>query len=730
MASNMYSDPNNTLQSNQGHTNIFTFNNTNTLSQQNNSTEIREMNPYMLQSADSSYHDTPPAWVRPSSDFQDTGSFHVDESNPFNQSLADTRNVFNMGAPVVEHGGPISIQGPNLPRGNGPISNPPFQENAAVELATDGPTTPLANGNQDGNIRGARQASATLSDNSVTSVQNPQSSQGAAALHVQQKTAFLKKIKAHIHALSKAKMDSEKDAAAQRTNNQKLRTDNQQMQMANQQMQMAHHQWKQHLMHIIQYQNEEIRRLKIDLATQTNQCNLYLQNGERTHYNMRNTPNGFPKNKDIIEARLIPAHTAPGPNFYGPAAQNSLMNPKSLDPVGATTIVRPAIVSNGNGPSVHQNGPPSTSAPHNPLVYVDPAYSDKGYLTPADTEGSQITNSSPTMPSLEATKPPAVTIDLTKEDELETPKPMTQIAADTTGTNKVPDSNDNKVPDSNDNKVPDSNDNKVPDSNEHSRDHYIENQTSQTLCGPKKEPPWMHQQRVHAKETALDQAFAEEKLKNKRIAEEKMRNKRKAKAEEGPSKKAKTQSAVKAAKPIQEKSVKTQRVPAKSKTSTNTKKQSAQPAAETSLLDKEREQREARDYGTTVDAETDATAEREAEQSPEWQDFRFELDAYLEAQPDAQDKKESQEFEAETEPGAKADLDARASHNKHYKSDACIDPALLALNGDVDGQYPAKEAEETVDRASSPVESLANGDDNLDPLFNDDDDVEDSMNLN
>ena len=618
------------------------------------------MDPYSVQSPDIS------RWVRPNSDFQDTGSFQADQSSPYNLSQVDVGNVFDKGAAVVEHDKRAPIQGPNLPRGNGPISNPPFQENAAVGLTTNG-LTPLVNKGQVGNIQGAHQASATLFNNkSVTSVQNPQSSQGAAAPPLQPKHQTQNQLLAYIQMPSKVKVETEQKTRTLSTENEQLRTENQQMRSYIQQQDEFKHLAKECNQRLIQ----RISELETALQKQIHQYNLLRTTAEGAHYSPMNIPRGRQPNHQVIQAPLHLAHTVAGPNSYGPAAQNSILNRNGFNPVGATTLTTTAIVSSPNGPFVHQNGQPATPAIHNPLVYVQPAYSGKTYPSPPDEKRPQIIANPPIVSGLEAERPQAETIDLTL-DELETTTPVAQIAANTTGSNEA--------------------------SNEHSRDHYVDNELSKSLGGPMKEPPWMGRERAKAKEQLENQLFAEETLKTNM--------KRKAAAEERAGKKAKTQTAVKATKPAQEKSIKKAKVPAKSKASANAKKHTAQSAADTALLDEEKKKKEEQEIEAEVDAALDAEAEKEERESA----------AGTKAELTAEDERERLEYAAEigAEPGADAmmDLNAEPNENKQYKPDACIDPALLISNHDLAGQCPAQEAEETIDRPSSPADSLFNAGD-------------------
>ena len=639
MTSKKTSDFDNTPQFDQHCANNFTSNNTNTLSLQNNNTETRDMDPYSVQSAEF------PGLVRQPSGFQDKGSLQVDQSNPYNLGQVNVGNVFNKKAAPLEHDKRASTQGSNPPRSSGSISDQPSQENAAAALTNNGYITPRVNKGQGGNIQGGHQASATFSDKSVTSAQNPKSSQGAAGPHLPQDRPTFGQMVAYIRMLSQAKKETEKKARALLVENQQLRTNNQDMRSYIQRQDGA----KQQLEQFTRGLFEKNRELENALQTQTDQCNRWRQLANEAHHRLVKVLHGPPSNKELIEAHLGPAQTAPGPNPYGPAAQHSLVSQRGLNPVGATTFVTPAIVSSRSGPSIHQNGQPATPAPHNPLEYVNPGYPRKTYPTPPDGEEP-------------ATKPQADTIDLTL-DELETIAPMTQIAANPTGNNEA------------------------PSSNQHSRDHYIKNDTSTILGGPKKEPPWMHQERVKAQEQSLMQIYADEKSKLNRKAE----------AGERPGKKAKTQPAVNTTKPGQGKGIKKPRVAAKSKASANAKKHTVQPTADTSLLDREREEEDTRELAAEMEAELTAEAEKEARE--------------LEA-----------EIEAELEAGAKVDLNTELNKDKEYKPDAGIDPALLVLDRDLEYQFADKEGQVTVDRPSSPVDSLFDGDDRMS-------DIEDSGEL-
>ena len=589
------------------------------------------MDPYSVQSAENSRRGFSSGLVRQPSGFQDRGSFQVDQSNPYNLGQVNVGIVFSKEAAPLEHDKRASTQGSNPPRGSGSISDQPSQENAAVALTNNGCITPLVNKGQRGNIQGGHQSSATLSDKSIISAQNPQSSQGAAGPHLQQGKPTFNQLIVHIRMLSQAKMDTEKKAGALSVENQQLRTNNQDMRSYIQRQDQA----KQRLEQIARGLFEKTRELGNALQAQTDQCNRWQQLANEAHHSLVNVLQGPPSNKELIKARLGPAHTAPGPNPYGPAAQHSLMSQRGLNPAGATTFVTPAIISSGSGPSIHQNGQPATPAPHNPLEYVNPGYPRKAYPTPPDGEKPQY-------------KPD--TIDLTL-DELETTASMTQIAVNPTGNNEA------------------------AFSNQHSRDHYIKNNTSTVLGGPKKEPPWMHQERVKAQEQSLIQSFADEKSKMKRKAE----------AEERPGKKTKTQPAVNTTKPVQGKGVKKPRAPAKSKPSANAKKHTVQPTTDTSLLDREREEEEAREFAAEMEAALNAETEREAR----------ELEAKI---------------EVELEAGAKVDLNTELNKDKEYKPDACIDPALLVLDHDLEYQFADQEGQVTVDRPSSPLDSLFNGD--------------------
>ena len=666
----MVSDFDSTVQFDQYRANNYTFNNTNTILQQKNNIDTQDMDSYSVHFGETARSNISPPLVRQMSDFQGTGGLQMDQSNPYNRSQVGIGNVFNMGAAPWEQDKQASTQGLTPHRGNGSISNPPFQENPAAGLTTDGQITPLANQGQVGNIQGAHQAGATLSDYSVTSVQNPQPSQGAAAPHLQQTHYTGHQIAAHIRMVLNAKMDAEKKVERLSVLSQRLWTNNLQIFTANQQMQSyfdKHYGFWQRMKHNHQRLIDKTRELENSLKTQTDQCEMLRGRSKEAHQLLRIALNGSQSNRDIIKERLTRVRTAPGPNPHGPAAQNPILNQRGPNPVRATTLVAPTIVSSQSGPSIHRNARPATPAPHNPLDYFEPAYSGNIYPTLPAAEKPQIITTFPTMSSFEAAKPQEDIIDLTV-DEVETTTPMAQIAANTTGTNEV------------------------PAADEHSRDHYVENNTSVLLGGPTKEPPWMHQERVKAKEQSLNQSFAAE--------QSRMKMKRKAEAEARSSKKAKTQQAVDTTKPVQEKSVKKAKAPAKSKASAKLKKHSAQPTVHTSFSDKEREEKETMELAAELEAELDAQQEKET----------MELAAELEAELDAQQEKEAREFETEIEvepeAGAMAGLNVELNRNKQYKPDACIDPALLVLNHDLDREYADKEVEVTYDRPSSPQDSL------------------------
>ena len=660
--------------------NSFTSNNTNTLSQQNDNTERRDMDSYNVHFAETLRRNTSSGFV------QNTCSPQVYQINPYNPSLG---RIFNNGAALVEHDTRTPTQGPNLPRGNELISNSPFQENATVGLTANGLITPLVDQRHVGNIQGAHQARATLSDQSVTSVQNPQSSQGASAPHLQQKNPTCNQVAAHIRRLSKAKADAEKNLDALLMENRQLRIDNQQMRTGIQQMQ-AHigqqDKFKQHLEH----QNNQLREF-----------------AKQAHHGQLAASGGRPSNKEMIKAWLDPAHTATGPNSHGPAAQHPLQDKSGSNPVSAT----PTAVLNQNGRSTHPNEQPATPAPHNPLGYLSPAYAGKAYPTPPDTEQPRIITTFPTVSSLQAFKPQAETIDLTL-DEFENDTPMTQIAADTTDINKA------------------------PASDEHSRDHYVNNSTSKVLGGPKKEPPWINGERVKVKEQMLNEVFARGKSKSKRKAE----------AEEGPVKKAKTGQDRKATKPVQEepvqeesvqgKPVKKPRVSAKPKARTAAKKCIAEPAADTAFSDKERKDKETLEFAHECGDELTAVNEKDAEKEAQEAEKKKAQEAQKKKEQEqeqlewadeygeeltAANEKEAQEKEAlvvaaeaginaQSEPGAEDNLDAELNENKQYKADACIDPTPLVVNHELKGQHADKEEEVTVDRPSSPFDSLFEND--------------------
>ena len=644
MTSERASDFNNTVQFDQYCANSMTPNNTDTFLQQNNNNETQNMDSYSIQFAGNAQPNDSPRLVRQISKFQESGRFPVDRSNLYNPIQPNVGNVFNNGAALVGHDMLTSTQGPDPSRGSWPISNSPFQENPVVGL------TSLVNEGQIGNIQGARQACTTLSGNSVTSVQNQQSSQGAVAPHPQQGNPLYDKVVAHIRSITNAKMDTEKKARALLMENHQLRTEHQQMQL---QMQ-SYVKRQDEVQQTIEQKNsrliDRISELENDLKTQTDQSNRFREMAEMARRDLWTVFCGPPSKKELLKARLDSALTARGLNPHGSAAQNPLLNQTGLNPVSATTEVTPVMVSRQSGSFNHQEGQPATPAIHNPLEYVRPAYAGSTHLTPPDTEKPQMMATSPNMSSLEALKPPADVIDLTLESP-ETTTPMLQIAANTTGTTEAPASTD------------------------YVRDHYVENIEAYKNGGAKKEPPWVNPEREKAREESQMQSLASEKPKRKRKAE----------AEKRPGKKAKTQQAVKATKPVQQKSFKQPRVPAKSKASANAKKHTAQPAADTPLLDREREEKEALEFAAELEAELDAEEERER------QEFQAETQAELEA-------------------GAEPDLNAEPNKNKHCKPNACIDPALLGLNHDHDGQYADEEAEVTFDRPSSPADSLFDGD--------------------
>ena len=650
--------------------NIYNINNTHNLSLQNNNIDTRDKDSYRVQFAETVRPNISAPLVPRTWDFQGTDSFQMDQSKPYDLSRVSGGNVFNMGAASWEQDKQASTQGPTPYRGNGSISNPPFQENPAVSLTTNGRITPLVNQGQAGNIQGAHQAGATLSDNSVTSVQNPQSSQGAAAPYLQQTHQSGYQIAAQIQMFSNAKMEAEKKVGGLSAQNQHLRTNNLQMYSANQQLQsyvrkqdeFTQRTWQNH-----QRLTDETRELKNSLKTQTDQCEMLGRSLREAHRLLNIALIGSQLDRDIIKANLDRRRTAAEPNPHAIAASNLLLNQRSPDPVRATAFVKPTIISSRSGLSIHQNARPATPAPHNPLGYFEPAYSGIIYPTPPNAEKSQIKTTFSAMSSVEAANPQDDIIDLTA-DEVEKPNLLIQIASNTTGTNEV------------------------PAADEHSRDHYVENNTSVLLGGPPKEPPWMHQQRVKAKEQSLNQIFAAE--------QSRMKMKRKAEAEERSSKKAKTQPAVEATKPVQEKPVKKAKAPAKSKASAKAKKQSAQPTVDTSFSDKEREEKEAREFAAEFEAELDAQQEQET------REFVAELEAELDAQQEQETREFETEIEVEPEAGATADLNAELNKNKQYKPDTSIDPALLNLDHNLDLEYADKAAEMTFDRPSSPQDLL------------------------
>ncbi|KAL8797678.1 MAG: hypothetical protein Q9195_000030 [Heterodermia aff. obscurata] len=685
-------DLNSTVQDDQHCNNSFTSSNVTTLAQQNNNTETRDMDSFSLR-----FDGTSPR-NQQISGFQNTGGFPVDQSNLYDLSQVRLESVFDKGAAQA------STQAPNLPRGSGSISNPPFQENGAVGLTSNGRITPLVNQGQDGNIQGAHQASATVPDQPVTSVQNPQPSQDASTPRLLPKNPSCDRITAYIRMLSKKKMDAEQQAKTMLTENQQLRANNQQMWMRNQHMQIQ-----------IQNQNELTKHMERDhqgLMMRNNALENALRmltdehnrlRGEfvnQSHHNRMVASHRLPLTKEVIKARLGPVHITPGANANGPTAQHSLSDQSNFNPVSATTSVTPTVVSSQNGLFNHQNGQQATTAPHNPLLYLHSPYSGRAYQSPPNTGTHQIITF-PNVSNFTEAKPQAETIDLTL-DEPEKNAPMIQIAANTTGTNEVPAFNGNP------------------------RAHSVSNNIPETLRGPTKEPAWMHQERENMRKQEQDRAFNLEKARKEaekaqkeaekaqkeaqkealKKAQKELKSKRKAEVREGPDKTANGRQAANTTEPVQGKPPKRLKVSGKSKASATAKQDIAQRTAE-------KQEKFAAGWAEEM-ARFNAEDEKEAREREEQEreQYAAELATSLDAF-NAEDEQEPQEFEAgiEAEPEASAKDNVNAEFNQN-QPDAFINPALLVLN-----HHPKGQSEVTADRPSSP----------MDPLFDDDGSLTDAI---